>query len=212
MRIPKFIEPISDWLFLKILGPINWEWITAKIKGRPYALTLNEFRTVTGLWKEMSFITLTRRNSHLSTYFIQIGHFLVTGKWNCYYSHALFNKGTTVIEAIGKGVVKSKPEEVLNCDGVALLIPKGITLFDWQEILEEAERHAIEHTPYDTLFSIVSDNELSCIELIYDALKEVDGAEEKWLNFFKLVREKGNVTPQMIYDCEDFMVYFEVRN
>lgn len=211
MRFPKFLEPITDWIFLKVLGPIQWEWLTAKIKGRPYALSLNDFRAVTDFWKDMNFITLTRRNSHLSTYFIMVGHFLVTGKWNCYFSHALFNKGLTAIEAIGKGVVFSKPEEVLNCDGVALLLPKGITVFEWQEIIHEAERHALEHTPYDTLLSLASDKEVSCIELIYDGLKEVENAEEKWPNFFKMVESKGNVTPQMLYDCGDFTVFFEIR-
>jgi hypothetical protein len=206
----KLIEPILDFIFLNIIGRIQWEWLTAKIKGRPYTLTLNDFISITNCWKEMNFITLTRRNSHLSTYLIQIGHFLVTGRLNCYYTHALFNKGTTAIEAIGKGVVYSKPEDVLNCDGAALLLPKGIGMFEWQRILSEAERHAIENTPYDTFFSLSSDNELSCIELIYDALKEVDGADKKWPKFFKLVEEKKNVTPQMIYDCGDFIVFMEV--
>lgn len=212
MKFPKFMEPFLDWFFLKVISPISWEPLTAKIKGRPFALTLRQFDEVVQIWETMHTITLTRRKSHLTTYLIQIGHFIVTGKWSMYWAHALFNDGPIAIEAIGKGVVKNLPKDVLNVDGVAVLIPKHIHLVSWEMIMDEARRHVEAGTKYDNLFDAASDKKVSCIELIYDALKEVENHREIWPNFFDLVEREGNVTPQMLYDCGDFEVIYEVRN
>lgn len=212
MKFPKFLEPFLDWFFVKVISPISWEFLTKLIKGRPFALTTSQHNEVVQIWSAMNTITLTRRNSHLTTYLIAIGHFLVTGRFKMYWAHALFNDGTEAIEAIGKGVVRNPSSKVLDVDGVAVLIPKHLHLISWQMILEEARRHVEEGTQYDNLFDAMNDNEVSCIELIYDALKEIENHRELWPNFFGLVEREGNVTPQMLYDSGDFEVIYEVRN
>jgi hypothetical protein len=212
MRFPKFLEPILDWFFIKVISPIQWEWLTARIKGRPFALTLRQYLEVIQIWETMHTITLTRRKSHLTTYLIWVGHFILTGKRNLYWAHALFNDGSLAIEAIGKGVLVNKPSKVLNVDGVAILIPKRMHLVSWEMIIDEAKRHAEIGTKYDNLFNALNDNKVSCIELVYDALKEIENHKELWPNFFRMVEEEGNVTPQMLYDCGDFEVIYEVRN
>jgi hypothetical protein len=212
MKFPKFLEPFLDWFFIKVISPISWETLKYILKGRKFDLTPAQYREVLQIWKSMNTITLTRRKSHLTTYLIQIGHFILTGKWDMYWAHALFNDGIWAVEAIGKGVVVNGPREVLNVDGVAILIPKNVHLVSWQMILDEARRHVIDGTEYDNLFDVMNDKKVSCIELIYDSLKEVENHRELWPNFFKLVETKGNITPQMIYDCGDFEVVYEVRN
>lgn len=162
------------------------------------------------------YVILTRRNNHLSTYFIGLANFVLTGKWG-YWSHALMNLEDEVqspddfrlIEAVGKGIQFTPFEQVFNVHSVALLKPRGIDLEEWTAVMDNAKSHL--GKPYDTLFDIKRDNALSCVELIRTALMTLPNYNTRFARFEQMIRNSKNLAPQMLYDCPDFEVVFESR-
>jgi hypothetical protein len=66
--------------------------------------------------------------------------------------------------------------------------------------------------PYDALFDLLDDSEMSCVELVRDALKKDNREYEKLFpEFEKSIAEKKNLTPQMYRDCPEFEVVLEIR-
>jgi hypothetical protein len=112
-----------------------------------------------------------------------------------------------ILEAVGQGVKFSEFWDVLNCDSIVLLKPKNYTEdeFDW------AMRHAKAYIgrPYDNVFNIHSDKNLSCVEYVYRSLLNADPSGLPGL--VEWVDRTNNLTPDMIYECGDFDVELEIR-
>jgi hypothetical protein len=203
----KKIEKLRKSLTL-FLGKIHW-----KQKG---GLTQEDKENIIKLLTPDYYIILTRRNNHLSTYLISFLYFLMTGKFG-YYSHALMNlenevteeKDFRLIEATGIGVHYTPFDQVFNCHSVALLKPKGLTLTEWTEIMDKARTEL--GKPYDTLFDLKSDKELSCVELVRISLQALPDYNTKFANFEKLIKKYKNLHPQMFRDCSDFEVVYEIK-
>ena len=162
------------------------------------------------------YVLLSRRKNHLSTYMISFANLFVAGKMS-YWSHAFMNMEDTVkddndfifAEAIGSGVKTSHFDEVVDVNGIVLLKPKHLTIDKWTSILDTAKENM--GRPYDNLFDLASDKELSCVELVRDCLQADPDYLTNFAEFERLISENKNLTPQMYYDCPDFEVVFEVR-
>lgn len=166
------------------------------------------------------YIILTRRDNHLSTYAQALAHVFLTGKFG-YYSHALMNlEGDDVttnddfriVEATGVGVHYSTFDEVFgDCSSAVLLKPKRMTIEDWTIALDKAKTEL--GKPYDTLLDLYNDNALNCSELVRIALMATPDYLTNFPGFDKMVKMNPmkNLDPQMIYECDDFEVAYEVR-
>ena len=115
-----------------------------------------------------------------------------------------------LMEATAEGVHFSSFMEVFDCDSVVLLRPKGYTDQDWQETLDALldEQGLL----YDNLFDIADDTRVSCVEMCRQALMQDENYATDFANLEALIKKHGNnLTPQMLYDCGDFEIAFEIR-
>jgi hypothetical protein len=162
------------------------------------------------------YILLSHRNNHLSTYMISFANLFVNGKLS-YWSHAFMNLEDEVkndndfifAEAIGSGVITSHFKDVVDVNGLVLLKPKHLTIDKWTAILDTAKENM--GRPYDNLFNLKSDKELSCVELVRDCLQADPNYATNFANFERMIAKYKNLTPQMYYDCPDFEVVWELR-
>jgi hypothetical protein len=197
---------------------IHWPRTQAVINGGLYyQLSEHDHDALRRLLKENYCLILTRRKSHLTTYFIGLMSWFATKK-PAHYTHALMNVEGDItnhidfklIEATGKGVHYSTFMEVFDCDSVAILKPRTVSLAEWTSVLDMAK--ASLGAEYDLLFDLADENKVSCIELCYKAIKRLPNYQVRFANLLKLIEEKkGDLTPQMLYDCGDMDVVFEAR-
>lgn len=61
-----------------ILGKIQWEWLAEWVNGRYYKITDRQQDEIRALLTQDYYIILTRRKTHLSTYMINLSHWLLT--------------------------------------------------------------------------------------------------------------------------------------
>ena len=214
-RLQKIIQFIS----LKIVSPITWNPIKALFNGGVYwNLTEKDHDTLRKLLKENHYFLMNYRNSHLTTLFIGIMTLLKTGKW-AKYTHAFVNlegdaiqsdEDFRIIEATATGVHYSTFMEVFDCDAVMLRIPRGVTPNEWAIMINKVLKDAL-GKPYDTLFDVMNDMELSCVEVIWIMLGAIPDCEKYIPELLKEVKRIGNLTPQMLADTPDFETVLEIR-
>lgn len=207
-------------MFDKITSPIVG--MIGKIKWKSKrVLTREEKEIIYKLLEKNYFIILTRHNGYFSSYAINVAHlFLTKFKKFGYYAHALMNLEDTVqssddfrlIEAVSQGVKYSTFDEVFDnqCSSVALLKPKCLLLQDWTAIMDKARTYV--GKPYDTLYDLANDNKLSCVELVRNALMAETDYEKEFAHFESMIKNAKNLDPQMIYDCHEFEIVYEVRH
>lgn len=192
-----------------ITGIINW-----KLKN---PVTEDEKAKLNAYLIPNYYVILTRNNNHLSSYIIGLGDLLYEHKYG-YWGHALMNMENEVVnetdfrfvEAIGSGVQYATFEEVMGVNSVALLRPKNMSVEAWTAVLDKAHKDV--GKPYDTLFDMAQDKKLSCVELVRDALMAEPNYATDFANFEAMVQKYKKLTPQMFYDCPDFVVEFEIRH
>jgi hypothetical protein len=196
-----------------LIGIINWE------EGQ-YSVTPSEIEQIKKMLAANYYIILTRHNHHLSTFFIDLAHFgLTKGKKWGFYAHALMNlegddpqtgDDFRLMEATGVGVHYSTLDAVFCCDSVALLKPKSMTIDKWTEVLDRLKQQ--EGKAYDTLFDLKDNSKESCVELVRTALMAEPNYAVDFANFERMISVAGNLDPQMLYECPDFEVVYEVRH
>lgn len=206
------------WISLKIVAKLAWNPIQALFGGGIYwSLTEQDHDQLRELLRPNYYIILNRRKTHLTTYLISIANKIKTGRW-AHYTHALMNvddgnirndNDFKLMEATGKGVHFSTFMQVFDCDSVALLRPRQMSDHDWTGVLDRLLRQ--KGKKYDCLFDLADESELSCIELVRVALKALPDYNTRFARFEQMIQKTGNVTPQMLYDCPDFEVVWEVR-
>ena len=115
------------------IGSVEWEDLREKITGKKYSLTLHDHGMIWAKLTDGPCIILTRRRAHMSTYFVSIGHFLLTGRFG-YWSHVCMsfkdNGKVKILESVGRGVIVSEFFDVFNCDSVCILKPRISDGFD----------------------------------------------------------------------------------
>lgn len=211
------LSKLYNLFVLKVIGRITFDGVMYFFKGKNYSLTKEDQTVVYELLKKDNYIILIWRKSHLTSYLISLGHFLLTGSF-AKYSHACINvEGNVdditkvdIVEAIGNGVVRSEFFDVFNCDGVCLMKPKLFRQNDWLAAIAELNKHLDQKTQYDTFFNVKDDSKVSCIELVVDSLKESQEFN-KFNHLNWMLKHYKNLTPQMLRDCNDFEVVLEIR-
>lgn len=218
-RLRFIIDPV-----LQLIGKVHWP-------SRSY-LSQQVLDEIRPLLADSYFVILTYRKNHLSTFFIGLASFALTGRW-ARWSHALINledsvenladfrivpldrkvgQGTTervLVEAIGAGSMVSPFEKVFDVHAVALLKPKHMTIDEWRSVMDKAKQQV--GKKYDTLFDLADDSELSCVELVRTILMDLPDYHQKFAAFEALIKKRGNLTPSMYYECGDFEVVYEAR-
>lgn len=202
------IQSIESALAI-LTGIVNW-----KMKN---PLTIAEKDSLNALLVPDYYIILTRNNNHLSSYMIGLSDLFLEGKFG-YWGHALMNMEDAVvnktdfrfIEAIGTGVTYATFDTVMEVNSIVLLKPKNMSVTAWTAVLDTAKADV--GKPYDTLFDMKQDKKLSCVELVRHALMADPDYHANFSNFENMVQTHGRITPQMLYDCGDFEVVYEVRH
>lgn len=179
-------------------------------------ITVDEQEKIKAMLTDNYYIILTRRNNHLSTFFIVLAHFLLRLRPG-HYAHVLMNLEDEVesiedfrlIEAIGTGVQYSSFSKVFDVHSVALMKPKSMSIEKWTAVLDAAKSQL--GRPYDTLFDLKSDTNVSCVEMVRNALMADIDYYTNFADFERMINKTKNLTPQMFYECKDFEVVYEVR-
>lgn len=214
----KTVRKFGAWFIPKISW-ITWDSLRALFnKGVYYSLNEQDWEYLRAALSKDYYIILTRNDSHFSTYLVQLGNLLTSRKLG-HWSHALMNlegdnpiidANFRLVEATSKGVHYSTFLEVFRCDSVALLKPKNMTIEQYTAVMDKALTKV--GTPYDNMFDLKSDSEVSCVELVRVALQELPDYNIKFSNLEKMIIDNdGNLTPEMFYHCPDFEVFWEVR-
>lgn len=209
---------LLTWLSLNTVAKVEWNAIKALFnKGIYWSLTEEDHDKLREDLKSNYYIILNRRKTHLTTYLISLANLIKTGKFS-HYTHALMNVDDgnirndnefKLVEATGTGVHYSSFMKVFDCDSVVLLRPKGFTDENWTVALDGLLKQVGKE--YDCLFDVSDDSKLSCIELARRALQFQPDYETRFANFEAMIKKTGNLTPQMLYDCPDFEIVWEVR-
>lgn len=203
----QFLKKIIEAVILAI-GKVHWA------PGKMISTAQQD--EIRALLKDNYFVILTYRKNHLSSYGVAIANFFLTGrlgKW----SHALMNFENTVnsdedfrlIEATGDGTHFTPFDKVFDVHRVVLLSPTNMTLDEWTGLLDKAKSEV--GKPYDSLFNLANENELSCVELVRAILRDQPNYDKDFANFEALIKKRKNLSPQMYYDCPDFKVVYEAK-
>lgn len=202
-------ERIQIWI-IDIMTKIRW-----KPKRTLSAKSMDELKE---RFTDDYYIVLTRRSNFLTTFFINLSHFFLTGRWG-YYSHVLMNLEDEVktdddyifIEAVRVGIKESSFIDVFTgVESVALIKPKYMTIDEWTLALDRARCYL--GRPYDNLFDLKNDLEINCVELVRLALQGIPNYDQKFANFEKLVAKKKKLTPQMFAECSDFEIVYKTNS
>lgn len=198
--------------FVKLCSPLimalgKLHWKSTKV------LSQEQQAEIQKLLVKNYLIILTRRRNHLSTLFINFADFIMTGKWG-YWTHSLMNLEDEVatnedfrlIEATSVGVHYSTFDQVFNVQDVVLLKPKTIELTAWTTLMDTAKLQL--GKPYDTLFNITDDKALSCVELVRLVLSSEPNYHQNFAKFEALITKSKNLSPQMLFDCQDFDIVY----
>lgn len=194
---------------VELIGKVHWK--------QTHPILNSDRYVIQEMLKKDYYIITTRRSNHLSTFFIGLGHFLLTGRWG-FYSHVLMNLEDEVkseddfrlIEATGVGTHFSSFWDVFGTvDAVALLKPKCMTVDEWTAVMERSMTDL--GKPYDSLFDLKNDQALSCVELIRNALKALPDYDTKFAAFEAMIKKRKNLTPSMFVECSDFEIVYKVR-
>lgn len=197
------------------------EWVVlqvAKVKWKnKKELSDRQKEIIREMLEQDYFIIATRRSNYLASWFINLGHFLFSGKWG-YYTHVLMNLEDEVqspedfrlIEATGEGTTYSSFERVFRgVEAAALIKPVSMTLDEWTTCLDAVKVHL--GKPYDNLFDVKSDKEINCVELVRLALMALPDYQTRFAHFEETLAKRPTLTPQTFLECKDFHVYIEIK-
>lgn len=201
-----------------IFANLHWQGLKALFNGGLYYnLREEDHNNLRRLLAKDYYLIVTRKNCHLSTWLILLGGFFLRFKLE-HYVHALMNvddgniqcdSDFRLMEATNSGVHYSTFMQVFDCDSVCLLKPKHFSAEDWTKVLDRLLE--LNGRPYDNLFDFADDSHLSCIEVVRTALMAHPNYEAKFEAFEGMVKKYKKITAQMLYDCPDFEIVFEVR-
>lgn len=207
-KLIKIFNTVANYV-VTIIGKVSWQ--------QKHEISLESKIELQSKLTDHYYIIATRRGNHLSTFFIGLANFVLTFKWG-YFSHVLMNledevntiKDFRFIEATGTGVNYSTFDNVFaGVDAVALLKPKVLSLKEWTKAMDKAKMQL--GKPYDTLFDLKNDTQLSCVELIRVAMSALPDYDTNFAHFEELINKSKNLTPQMFLQCDDFEIVYLIK-
>lgn len=208
------MKRIYDYLLNVIVPSITWEWAYRLITGRRYGLTWEQHLAIVKILSQRNCIIVTWRSSHLTSYLVALGHFLLTMRW-VRASHVLMNIEQVVtadqsafdfIEATGAGVKRSGFYDVFNCERAVLLEPRYF--LNWDEAIDQAITNL--NKKYDNYFNLSDGSRMSCVEVVLDGLKKDAEYKDKFHGLLAMIEQEGNLTPAMFLESGSFKVLLDV--
>ena len=203
----------------RFITKIQWKKFRAFFNdAKAFDVTYDEKKDAEKLLSTSNYLILTQHKPYLTNYLIGIMTYVKTRKWPT-YCHILMNveesivtdrEGFDLMEATNSGVHWSSFDEVFDCDNFCILKPKNMTDAEWDVVMIGLSKQF--GKGYDDLFNIKDSSHVSCVEMCLNALKELPDFEEKFPNLSSMIKEVGNLTPQMYRDCPDFMVVYETKH
>lgn len=200
---------------------IQWKGIRKWLTGKEFNLeVVKDWNLIKRHLAEGYYIILTEDRSHLSSWAVKLGHYLMTRKWPT-YTHALCNveadgevdefkiKTFKFVEALNKGVQFSPFEKVFNCDSMVLLKPKYYSQDQFDQAMQLAR--TMIGKKYDKLFKYDNQEELSCVEVVRSCMMSLPHYETEMRVFEHMIKHEKNLTPQMFRDCPDFEIVLEIN-
>lgn len=201
-------QKIHEWVVLQV-SKVKW---TNKKE-----LSERQKAVIREILAQDYYIIATRRSNYLASWFINLGHFLFTGRWG-YYTHVLMNLEDEVkspedfrlFEATTKGTKYSTFEDVFHgVEAVALIKPVSMTVDEWTACMDAAKVYL--GRPYDNLFDVKSSEEINCVELVRLALSALPDYKTRFADFERILASRPTLTPQTFLECKDFHVYITLR-
>lgn len=205
------MEKIVEKL-VKIIGSVQWEGLRQRLTGRRYGLRLDDFSRIHNALVEGPHVILTWRRAHMSSYFVVIAHFILTGRivrWSHVLLSIVEDAKVKGLEATGKGVTVTGFFEVFNCDAVCILRPRISDKFDWAAAVAAAREDL--GKKYDNLCRLDDDSQLNCAELVLGALKRDPEFHARFHGLEAMIKNEGNLTPPMFLESGSFDVVLEIR-
>lgn len=218
---------IVTFVSLKLISPFKWTFLKFFFTGRAYDLRAADREAARELMKYRTYLWVSRRDTHLTTYLISFSDWVLSlGVWAKnkfkgkrprfgFWSHAFLNyDDNELVEAIAKGVERNFFDEVFDCDAAAALLPRNMSVSEWQDLQPLIAEEMLKQLgkKYDSVFDLSDQDKVSCIELVRLVLKnKVHDYDLKFANFETMIEMYKNVTPQMLYESEDFVCVWEVR-
>lgn len=207
------MRKIAAWFMFKIVGRLNWTGLKYFFTGREYNITTEQVETACNLLLEQRLVGLSYRATHFSSILIILGHFLLTGRW-VKLCHAWINTddemknpfGLKIYESISEGAIESPFWKVILCDGLVLLKPRWVKEENWDKINEVLKRQ--DGLPYDIFARYKDPSEINCCERVVRAILDVQ--PDALPALCHMMKRYGNLTPQMLLECGDFEVVYEV--
>lgn len=208
------MEKLYNFFIIKIIGRIEFTSIKYLFTGRAVDMTAPDVKQVAMKLLMDRYVGLSYRKTHLTSFFISLVHFVLTGVWRK-WSHAWINVddeisdplGMQIFESVGAGAIVSPFWDVIVVDAVVLLKPKFVKEQDWDKIHKVLLSQ--QGTAYDTRGRCKDISELNCVERVVVAILTVDSTALP--NLKKMMDKKKQLTPQMLYDCGDFEICLEIR-
>ena len=202
-----------------ILSATTWNSVRALFNGGIYySLTESDHDQLRHVLAKGNFIILTFHKTHLTSYLISLLTILKTRKIPKYV-HTLMNVDNLddpndweqfkLMEATNVGVHYSTFMQTFDCDRVCVLSPKGVTVEDWCKITEGLLEQ--DGKQYDDMFDLSDSSKVSCVELCLIALRKDPDYNDQFKSFEQMIKDFGNLTPQMFRDCPDFDVVLEIE-
>lgn len=199
---------------MTFLASIRWEWIVRLYK-KPSYMTINDENAIKRMLFKNYYIIATFDPYSLSGLFVVCATFLLTGKLPK-YTHVLFNvemdnehdeNGVPkfrFVESTSDGVHYSDFKKALgHSKRIALITPKYYSQERFDETIGMV--HAYIGRGYDFRYNLEDNLTLSCVELVWQRLKQMEFAEDHFRCLSFLMKYEGNLTPEMFF-CPDFKI------
>ena len=183
--------------------------------GRQHRITDQQRDILAQVLASGYYVILTGSSHHLSSVIVSFFTWCKTGHWGR-YSHVLMNCDNIensedrdlfkFVEATARGVAYATFDQVFACNRVCLLTPKTVSNAEWTRVIDALLDQI--GRPYDDLFDLADATHVSCVEVVLAALAAADYAED-FANLAEMIKNQGNLVPEMYRDCVDFTVAVE---
>lgn len=193
--------------FTRLVSRINW--------GRKTTLSEQDKIEIATLLATDYYIILVGSRSRLSSIIVSFFSWIKTGDW-ARYTHVFMNcdnitdprlrVGYKFVEAQVSGVAYATFDDVFLCDRVCLMTSRQLGAEEWTRVIDSLLMDV--GKPYDDLFDIVDNSRMSCVEVVWSALRASSNTDA-FQEFDKLIDKTGNLVPQMYRDCTDFESVYE---
>lgn len=205
------------WL-MKQLAKIRFEWLVKLFK-KPSYLDENQKRAIKRILAKNNCIVLTFDPYALSSWFVVISNWILTGK-KTKYSHALINFEKEIpksyedfkfIESTSIGVKEADFNKIFNHSSrAALIVPTYVSQDEFESCLYDA--HDLLNRPYDFSFNDKDSSKVTCVEVVLYCLKKLPFYKDNFRCLEFIRQYEDNLTPQMFASNPDFKTIFEAES